>query len=162
MSKFMDIRLEKRKARCVARLLEDEAPETCKVVWANLPQTGDAFHATYARNEVYTMVPSFADDEPPLEFATITPIPGDVCYYPFPTSLFSRSFREQRGLTDLDSVTDLALFYGRNNLLLSPDLGFVACTVFATVEEGLDEIAAACADVWSAGAVGERLCFSRA
>jgi hypothetical protein len=161
MAKYMEIRLEKRGVGCEARLLEDEAPETCAVVWANLPQVGDAFHATYARNEVYTMVTPFADPEPPLEFPTITPAAGDVCYFPFATSLFSRSFREARGLTDRDKVLDLAIFYDRDNLLLNPDLGFVSCTVFATIEHGLKEMADACRDIWRNGFNGERLAFAR-
>jgi hypothetical protein len=156
----MNITLEKRNVTCRARLLEDEAPRTCEVVWAALPVTGDAFHATYARHEIYTMVPPFAAEEPPLEYATITPIPGDVCYYPFSTSLFSKSFRASRGLDEIESVVDLALFYGRNNLLLSPDLGFVSCTVFAAIEENLAEMAAACTDVWRSGNIGETLTFS--
>jgi hypothetical protein len=158
----MDITLDKRQVTCRARLLEDEAPVTCDVVWSALPITGDAFHATYARNEVYTLVLPFAEEEPPLEFATVTPIPGDVVYYPFATSLFSKSFREARGLEGHDKVVDLALFYGRNNLVLSPDLGFVPSTVFATIEENLVGMAEACVDIWRTGHVGETLTFSAA
>jgi hypothetical protein len=162
VAKFIEITLEKRNVTCRARLLEDEAPQTCEVVLAALPLRGDVFHATYARHEIYTLIPPFAAQEPPLEYATITPIPGDVCYYPFSTSLFSRSFRASRGLDAYESVVDLAVFYGRNNLVLSPDLGFVSCTVFATIEENLAEMATACTDVWQSGSVGESLKFSAA
>jgi hypothetical protein len=57
---------------------------------------------------------------------------------------------------------DLALFYERNNLLLNPDVGWVPGNVFATIESGLDEIAAACQDMWLNGVAGERLTFGRA
>ncbi len=56
---------------------------------------------------------------------------------------------------------DLALVYGRNNLLINGDVGWVPGTVFATVVEGLDAIAAACNDLWMHGATGETLTFAR-
>jgi hypothetical protein len=157
----MRITLESRNVSCTARLLEDEAPKTCDVVWAGLPVGGDAFHATYARHEVYTMLPPFAESEPPLENPTITPIPGDVCYHTFSTNQFPPAFWESRGMQGLTHVLDLAVFYGRNNLLLSPDLGFVSATVFATIDDNLAEFATACSDVWKSGCVGERLTFAR-
>ena len=40
----------------VARLLEEEAPETVRAVWESLPLEGPAFHAKYANNEVYTLL----------------------------------------------------------------------------------------------------------
>jgi hypothetical protein len=58
-------------------------------------------------------------------------------------------------------IVDLALFYERNNLLLNPDVGWVPGNVFATIVEGLDEIAAASQDMWLNGVAGERLTFAR-
>lgn len=58
-------------------------------------------------------------------------------------------------------VVDLALIYGRNNLLLNPDFGFVPGSVYATIEDGLDRMADTCQDVWCAGAVGETLTYRR-
>jgi hypothetical protein len=57
MPRFITITLEKRGVSCVARLLDEEAPRTCKAVWE--PPGGDAYHAKYARNEVHTRVPRF-------------------------------------------------------------------------------------------------------
>ena len=59
-------------------------------------------------------------------------------------------------------IVDLALFYERNNLLLNPDVGWVPGNVFATIVEGLEEIAAASGDMWLNGSAGERLTFRRA
>src|SRR5690606_917991 len=59
-------------------------------------------------------------------------------------------------------ATDLALFYGRNNLLVNGDVRWVPGSVFATVEEGLEAMARACNDVWRPGFAGERLSFTRA
>src|SRR5207249_11191516 len=151
--------LEKRGVSCVARLLDEEAPHTCKAVWESLPLGGDAYHAKYARNEVYTLVPRFAAEEPGIENPTVTPIPGDVMYFsfePWQLPAGSHGYGEQHGPT-----VDLAIFYGRNNLLLNGDVGWVVGNVYATIVEGLDQMAVACNDVWRAGGVGERLTFAR-
>lgn len=162
MARYVEIRLEQRGVSCVARLLDDEAPNTCLAVWDALPLGGDAYHAKYARNEVYTFVPSFADPEPGLENPTITPIPGDVCYFSFQAGQLPRKsygYAEDEGAAGGASVVDLAIFYGRNNLLLNADVGFVPANVFASIVENLDEMAAACNDVWRGGSRGEKLTF---
>jgi hypothetical protein len=161
MSRLMTITLEKRGVSCVARLLDAEAPRTCEVLWQALPQGGDAYHAKYARNEVYTMVPRFADVEPGIENPTVTPIPGDVVYFSFSEGLLDRAFKEEKQIGHLPGVIDLAIFYGRNNLLLNGDIGWVVGNVYATIVEGLDEMAAACHDVWRSGSVGERLVYAQ-
>jgi hypothetical protein len=161
MPRLMTITLDKRGVSCVARLLEDEAPRTADAVWAALPLAGDAQHAKYARNEVYTMVPRFAAAEPGVENPTVTPIPGDVCYFSFAAGMLDRAFRSDQNIEALPGVVDLAIFYGRNNLLLNGDIGWVVGNVFATIVEGLDEMAVACHDVWRSGSVGERLSYAR-
>lgn len=164
MARHIEITLEKRGVTCVARLLDDEAPRTCEAVWNALPLSGDVYHAKYARNEIYTLVPPLPGEDPGLENPTITPIPGDVCYFGFtPGQLPARTYgyQEGPGAGGHDLVVDLALFYGRNNLLLNADVGFVPGNVFATVVEGLDEMAAAANDVWRAGGLGETLSFRR-
>jgi uncharacterized protein DUF3830 len=165
MSRRIEIRLERRGASCVARLLDDLAPRTCAAVWEALPQGGDAFHGKYARNEVYTLVESFADPEPGLENSTITPIPGDVCAWWFSAEELrsaSHGYSTERQPRPGARVVDLAFFYERNNLLLNPDIGWVPGTVFATIESGLEEMAAASQDLWLHGVAGERLRFDRA
>lgn len=161
MSRLMTITLEKRGVSCLAKLLDDEAPRTCDAVWTALPQGGDAQHAKYARNEVYTMVPRFAPQEPGMENPTVTPIPGDVCYFSFAEGMLDRAFKQDQGVAELPGVVDLAIFYGRNNLLLNGDIGWVVGSVFATIVEGLEEMAVACHDVWRAGSVDERLTYAR-
>src|SRR2546423_4186681 len=96
MSRLMTITLEKRGVSCVARLLDAEAPRTCEVLWQALPQGGDAYHAKYARNEVYTMVPRFAAVEPGIENPTVTPISGDVVYFSFAEGLLDRAFKDEK------------------------------------------------------------------
>lgn len=160
MARFMKITLEKREASCIARLLDDDAPQTCDAIWEALPLSNDVWHAKYASNEIYCMVPPLAQ-QPRLENPTLTPIPGDVMYFSFPAGQFLRSFRTERGIDGYDSVVDLAVFYGRNNFLWDPSVGPVPGNVYATIEDGLEAFAAACNDVYRQGSVGERLTYDR-
>jgi hypothetical protein len=124
----MEIRLEKRNVACIAQLLDTDAPLTCDIVWNALPLGGDVWHAKYAMNEIYCLVPPIQGDAPGLENSTTTPIPGDIVYFYFPKGHLARSFREERGLEHLPGVVDLAVFYGRNNFLFNPATGFVLAT----------------------------------
>lgn len=162
MPKLMTITLERRGVSCVAELLEKDAPLTCEAVWRALPLGGEAYHAKYARNEVYTMVERFSEEEVGLENPTVTPIPGDVVYFSFAGGMLDRRFKEEKGIHVLPGVIDLAIFYGRNNLLLNGDVGWVPGNVYATIVDGLDRMAEACNDVWRSGGVGERLVYDRA
>ncbi len=161
MPRYMTISLEKRGVSCVAELLDKDAPRTCDTVWNSLPQGGDVHHAKYARNEVYAMVPRFAPEEPGQENPTVTPIPGDVVYFSFEGGMLDRQFKEEKSIDHLPGVIDLAIFYGRNNLLLNGDVGWVPGNVYATIVDGLDQMAEACNDVWRSGSVGERLTYRR-
>ncbi|MDF2255373.1 DUF3830 family protein [Streptantibioticus ferralitis] len=163
--RFVEIGLAKRAVACRVRLLADRAPVTCAAVWDALPLAGDVYHAKYARNEIYTLLPAFAREEPPLENPTITPIPGDLMYFSFTDTLLgtaSYGYGSETGHAGHAKIVDLALFYERNNLLLNADTGFVPGTVWGTVVEGLEQLAAAAHYLWRAGALGETLTFRRA
>ncbi|MGH2764175.1 MAG: DUF3830 family protein [Thermoleophilaceae bacterium] len=164
MARHIEIKLEKRGVRSIARMLDDAAPRTCAAVWDALPLSTQAFHGKYARNEVYQLVPGFADPEPGPENTTVTPIPGDVVYFSFAAAELrtpSHGYRAGEAPSDVARIVDLAYFYERNNLLLNPDSGFVPGNVFATITDGLADIAAASQDLWLRGVEGERLTFSR-
>ena len=161
MTKYVSITLGRRGVTCVAELLEKDAPRTCEAVWNALPLEGPAQHAKYARNEVYAMVPRFTTTAVGQENPTVTPIPGDVVFFDFPGGMLDRSFKEDVGVAALPGVIDLAIFYGRNNLLLNGDVGWVPGNVYGTIVEGLDAMAEACHDVWRSGSVGERLGYAR-
>ena len=165
MDRFINISLDKRGVSCLARLLDDRAPRTCNAVWDALPQSEQVYHGKYARNEIYNLVPAFAPDEPGPENPTVTPIPGDVVYWSFESWQLqtpSHGYQPGEGPADMDQIVDLAIFYERNNLLLNPDYGWVPGNVFATIVEGLDDIAEASRDLWLRGIEGETLTFSRA
>ena len=162
MSKFIRITLARSGVSCVAELLEKDAPRTCAAVWRALgdgPLAGDAQHAKYARNEVYTMVPRFA--EIGRENPTVTPIPGDVVLFDFAGGMLDAGFKADQGIDQDAGAIDLAIFYGRNNLLINGDVGWVPGNVYASIVEGLDVMAEACHDVWRSGSVGERLVYER-
>src|SRR5699024_58908 len=127
------------------------------------PAGGDAFHAKYARNEVYALVPRIAA-APHRENPTITPIPGDVCLFDFePWEIGNPAYGYEPGSTAHaeQGATDLAIFYGRNNLLINGDMGWVPGNVFATITEGLDEMARAAQDLWLRRVERETLNFAR-
>jgi hypothetical protein len=163
--RFIEVSLGKRGVNCTAKLLHDRAPITCEAVWNALPLGGDVYHAKYARNEIYALLPPFAPAEPPLENPTITPIPGDLCYFTFSsTQLGTASYGYEAHATHRGQaqVVDLALVYERNNLLINGDAGWVPGIVWGSVVDGLDRMAEACQDLWRAGALGETLNFRRA
>ncbi len=58
MPRYVEITLRKRSVTCVAALLDEHAPHTCRAVWEALPQEGDVYHAKYASNEIYALVPA--------------------------------------------------------------------------------------------------------
>jgi hypothetical protein len=161
--RHVEVALDRRGVRCTARLLDDRAPLTCAAVWDALPLSGDVYHAKYARNEIYALFPPFAPQEPPLENPTVTPIPGDLCYFSFAgTELATKAYGYDRPAHPTSTVIDLALFYERNTLLLNGDVGWVPGIVWGEVVEGLEEMATACNDLWRTGASGETLTFRRA
>ena len=164
MARLITVTLESRDVRCVARLLDDEAPRTAEAVWRALPLSGQVYHGKYARNEIYNLVPAFAEVDPGPENTTVTPIPGDLCYFDFTGGQLGNpayGYAAGGSPDETSAVIDLALFYGRNNLLLNGDQGWVPGNVFGTVVEGLAEMAAACQDVWMGGARGETLTYAR-
>lgn len=173
--RHLKLTLATRGVACRIRLLDDLAPATCAAVWQALPLTGDAYHAKFARNEVYTLVPRIPG-APRRENPTVTPIPGDVCLFDFePWEIGNPAYGYESGTTahHEQGATDLALFYDRNNLLLNGDVGWVPGNVFGTLVDGGDggdatdglaglaEMAAACNDLWRHGFAGERLVWER-
>lgn len=164
MARQIRITLERRGVSCVAELLEEAAPRTCAAVWEALPLAAQVYHGKYARNEIYALFEQFAERDPGTENTTVTPFTGDVCWFTFsgddlgnPAYGYEREGEHRAA----PALIDLALFYGRNNLLINGDRGWIPGNVFATVVEGMPEMAAACQDLWMGGARGESLRFER-
>ncbi len=161
--RYITVSLKQRGVTARARLLDAEAPRTAAAVWDALPQGGQVYHGKFARNEIYTLLPAFAPAEPGPENTTVTPIPGDLCYFTFDGVLTNPAYGYEAGSAPAEHqlLIDLAVFYGRNNLLVNGDVGWVPGNVFATIVDGLDEFAAACNDIWMGGARGEDLFYER-
>ncbi|WP_454788701.1 DUF3830 family protein [Mycolicibacterium lutetiense] len=163
MSRLITVSLDKRGVSCVARLLDEAAPRTCAAVWDALPLAAQVFHGKYARNEIYTLLPAFGAD-PGKENTTVTPIPGDLCWFSFDSDDLGNpayGYENSTGTGTTGAIVDLALFYGRNNLLINGDQGWVPGNVFGEIVDGLEDMAAACQDLWMGGARGETLRFAR-
>ena len=161
MARYIEIRLAKREVACVARLLDEDAPQTCDIVWDALPLAGAVFHAKYASNEIYTLVPPIRGAAPGLENPTVVPAAGDVVYFYFPMGEIGYRWAREKGFTDLPGLVDLAVFYGRNNFLFNPATGFVPGNVYATIVENFPAFSVAANDVWKSGPVGETLSYRR-
>jgi hypothetical protein len=157
MARQIELALKLKRVHAVATLLEDEAPRTCNAVWDALPIEGETYHAKWAGRELYTLTPPFPVS-PGEENATITPIPGDVLYFDVsPDSIdVPVALRRQHP----QGLVDLAVFYGRNNLLLGP-AGFMPGNLFATITEGLADYARACNELFREGMIDERFIIRR-
>ena len=81
--------------------------------------------------------------------------------FDFAGGALDAAFKADQGIDQDEGAIDLAIFYGRNNLLINGDIGWVPGNVYATITEGLDAMAEACHDVWRSGSVGERLVYER-
>ena len=158
MGRRIRITFEKHDVHAVAELIDDAAPLTAEAFWNALPLSGDAYHAKWANNEVYILTPPFAEKDPEKENATVFPIPGDILYLPVPPG--NKVPPDMQAQCRETGLIDLAIFYGRDNYLLGPD-GHMPGNLFATITEGLPELAAACQDLWRNGAGDERMTFSR-
>jgi len=60
--------------KVVALLLEDKAPETCKMIWQAMPLEGPLMHAKICRNECFFITRLFPFERENM----ILPKPGDI------------------------------------------------------------------------------------
>lgn len=123
--------------RAIATLLENDAPETCKVLWGALekPVTMQCLHAMYAGPEVMVGLPAEAQNfEPasvPPENQQVIPAPGDLqWYWQRPMQMEGLQFE----------WWEIGIFYGRGARTFGP-LGWTPVNIWATITEGLDEFA---------------------
>src|SRR5947199_1826985 len=66
-------------ASVVAELLDDEAPEVCRVVWDLLPVEGKVLHGMYSGAEVFLLLDK-AVPQPPENLCQL-PVPGEVLLF---------------------------------------------------------------------------------
>lgn len=152
---FVWLGLRKRGAVIKLKLRWDRSPWTCEAIVRRLPIEGQVWHAKYANNEIYTLIP-IEQEQYVGEWRCIYPGQGDLMYLPIEAGFFLPP-----GAPAMDTskgLIDIAYFYDRGNNLAGPS-GTALGNIFATAVSvsDVEEMAKACSDVWFTGAVGERL-----
>jgi hypothetical protein len=131
-----------------AALKEVDAPVSSDLIWNALavPVTVLATHAMFAGPEIMLDLPEvarvFDPTSVPAENQQVIPSAGDVIWY-------YQAPNQMAGLTN--EVWEVGLFYGSGGRIFGP-LGWTPCNIIASVTEGLDAFAAACAQIRLTGA----------
>jgi hypothetical protein len=133
----------------------DRSPWTCGAIAERLPIEGQVWHAKYANNEVYTLVPVI-EEVYRGEWRCLYPGPGDLMYLPIESGFFMPPGAPAMDLSK--GLIDIAYFYERGNNLAGPT-GTALGNIFATATsvDELEKMASACSDIWFSGAVAEKL-----
>lgn len=138
----------------IAELLEDQAPQTARMIWELLeqPLENEAIHAMFTGRELSFGVPESRLSQEqafalPPENQTMFPIPGDLvwnAYLPY----------QWQGLPR--AVYDFGIFYGRECRILLPT-GWRPSNRFGVIVENLEAFAQVCARVQREGVKRIRL-----
>ena len=161
--KFIRLGLRNHGSSTRLRMRWDRSPRTCAAVTTMLPVESQVYHAKYANNEIYNLVP-LPEPIPPQEWTCSYPGSGDHLFAPV-SSLQTGGFSGGKTLSNQEMpvneeglMLDFAFFNERGKTLIST-YGISPTTLFATGTsfEELDEFAEACRDVWFSGAAGETM-----
>ncbi len=106
-----------------ARLLREQAPETCRAVFDALPVTGTARHGIYSGSEVYLVLPEILT--PPREHATTIVGPGDVAFL---------TVEKGSGYGIEEAYSEVCWFYDLDATPSMPE-GPIAVSVFARLHD---------------------------
>ncbi len=94
----------------LAEMLDNEAPEVCRIVWDLLPVETRAIHGMYSGAEVFALL-----DNPqpvPRESLTQLPLPGEILYF----------YDDSKNVTNVrKAVAELCLVYNRGVVLRGPE-----------------------------------------
>ena len=89
-----------------AELLEDEAPQVCRLVWDLLPLQTKVIHGMYSGAEVFALLP---DPQPvPAENLVQLPLPGELLYFYDPST---------GAVGAKKPVAEIVIVYGRGVVL---------------------------------------------
>jgi hypothetical protein len=150
------LRFEFENGPAVQALLHEKwAPVSSRLIWEALakPVTMLATHAMFAGPEIMLDLPeearNFSPLEVPAENQQVIPAAGDVIWYYQAPNLMA-------GLNE--EVWEIGMFYGQGGRIFGP-LGWTPCNIIASVYEGLDVFAQACASIRISGA--KKLTLSR-
>lgn len=118
----------------------DNAPRTCAALWAALesPIRVEASHAIFSGPEIMMGLPesarTFDPTALPPENQTVLPEPGDLLWFYQPKNFFK---------IDPDEFWEIGMFYAVGGRTFGPT-GWIPCTYWARMTEGLDAIADQC------------------
>jgi hypothetical protein len=106
-----------------ARLLQEQAPDTCRAVLDALPAAGSARHGIYSGSEVYLVLPELLT--PPREHATSIVGTGDVGFL---------TVEKGSGYGIEEAYSEVCWFYDLDATPSMPE-GPIAVNVFARLYE---------------------------
>lgn len=105
-----------------AELLDDEAPETCRLLWELLPVTKNAIHGMYSGAEVFVLLDE--PHAPPAENRTQLPLPGEILFF-HDASANVTSGRK--------AASEICIVYGRGVTLRGPEGAPSYASLFARI-----------------------------
>jgi hypothetical protein len=106
----------------LAEMLDDEAPETCRLVWQRLPLEHKVVHGQYSGAEVFILLDN-PQPSAPENLAQI-PIPGELLYFYDPGGNVTGGLRP---------VSEICLVYGRGVVLRGHEGVPTHATLFARI-----------------------------
>jgi len=106
-----------------ARLLREQAPETCSAVWNALPASGLARHGIYSGSEVYLVLPALLTV--PREHATTIVGAGDIGFL---------TVEKGSGYGIEEGYSEVCWFYDRDATPSTPE-GPIPVSLFARLEQ---------------------------
>jgi hypothetical protein len=127
----------------IVQLHSGLAPQTCAAIWGTLerPLQIRALHAMFAGPEIMLGLPpearNFDPHAIPVENQTCFPAVGDCLW-------FYQAKGMMKGLAD--EMWEIGVFYAEGGRIFGP-LGWTPCNIFGRIVEGLDDFAAACAEI---------------
>lgn len=154
---FVRVGLRNNGASAKLRLRWDNSPNTCEVVSGALPVEAQLWHAKYASNEIYILLPvaEIFGEDPPGEWQCMYPAPGDLMWLFHPPGLIPGDISPPHHPR---KIVDIAYFYDRGNSLYGP-AGPAPGNIFATATslDDLEQFKTEVNAVWMHGFASERM-----
>lgn len=106
----------------LAEMLDDEAPNVCKLVWEMLPVETKVIHGMYSGAEVFAMVDKPQPAAP--ENLVQLPLPGEILYFYDPST---------GAVGAKKPVGEIVIVYGRGVVLRAHEGVPTHCALFARI-----------------------------
>lgn len=140
MARIEQLQLELKKGgkTFLARMLWDEAPQTCEAIRSMLdrePIAGLTYHAIYSGHEFYVYCPSV---DVPLENHIVYPKPGQLVYYYLPSRTYASMHVHKERMGDVDTA-EVAIWYGPGDLRIVTETGIRGNLFAEVIPEQLDD-----------------------